>query len=365
MNFILTSCGLSLLTNYLKQFNIYPKEIYKYSNNSEKEINKDLREKVDKSLEKLKNDIINNDLSDEKAKELSAELNALLNFYKDKINTKDIHLLLFTDTYFGKKTAEIIKIFLENKGFNVIDFLAKDLKTSSLEEFQFALSEIVKRLSEELNGYKQNGYEIIFNLTGGFKSVNSFLQTMASLYADKSIYIFETSNELLEIPRLPITIDKKFFEENFEILRKLEKNLPIEEKILEKLPKSIILKIGNEYTLSPWGEIVYQKYKNEIFSKKLIKPIISEINYSKEFIKDFEKLNPSEKYQLNKSIEKLEKYILKNENLKSLRYHSLNGQISQKYSHEFYPFDGNNSRRVYCNEKDKTIILEKIDSHLK
>jgi putative CRISPR-associated protein (TIGR02619 family) len=365
MNFILTSCGLSLLTNYLKQFNIYPKEIYKYSNNSEKEINKDLREKVDKSLEKLKYDIINNNLSDEKAKELSAELNALLNFYKNGINTKDIHLLLFTDTYFGKKVAEIIKLFLEEKNLKAIDFLAKDLKTSNLEEFQFALSEIVVILSEELNGYKQFGYNIIFNLTGGFKSVNSFLQTMASLYADKSIYIFETSNELLEIPRLPIVIDEKFFEKNFEFLRKLEKNISIEKDILETLPKSIILKIENEYTLSPWGEIVYQKYKNEFFSKKLVTPITEKIQYSNEFKKDFEKLNPSEKYQLNKSIEKLENYILKGENLKSLRYHSLNGQISQKYTNEFYPFDGNDSRRVYCNEKNNQIILEKIDNHLK
>jgi len=32
MNFILTSCGLSLLTNYLKNFNIFPAEVYKYSN---------------------------------------------------------------------------------------------------------------------------------------------------------------------------------------------------------------------------------------------------------------------------------------------------------------------------------------------
>jgi len=314
-------------------------------------------------LEKLKKEIVN--LSYEKLKKLSAELNALLSFYEQGFKKQDVHLLLYTDTYFGKKVAEVLKVFLESKGIFVIDFLAKDLKTSSLEEFQLALSEVVKGVSEIINGYKLQIYEIVFNLTGGFKSVNSFLQTMASLYADKSIYIFETSSELLEIPRLPIVIDEKFFEKNFNIFRRLEKGLMVEREILEKLPKSIILKIENEYTLSAWGEIVWQKYKNEIFSKVLIQPIIENIKYSKEFIKDFEKLNPTEKYQLNKSIEKLENYVIKKENLKSLRYHSLSGQIKEKYSNEFYPFDGNDSRRIYCNEVDGNIILEKIDGHLK
>jgi putative CRISPR-associated protein (TIGR02619 family) len=365
LNFILTSCGLSLLTNYLKKMDIDTKSVYKYSNNSENEIDKEFKKIVDDSLEKLKNEILNETFSNDELKNFSAEMNSILSFYKNNFNKKDIHLLLFTDTYFGKKVAEVLKVFLENKGVTVIEFLAQDLKTSNIEEFQLALSEIVKRLSDEINGYKQNGYNIIFNLTGGFKSVNSFLQTMASLYADKSIYIFETSSELLEIPRLPITIDKSFFEKKFDVLRKLEKNLNIGEKLLENFPKSIIIKIGDEYAFSPWGEIVWQKYKNDIFQTKIINPIVDNIKYSEEFMKNIEKLNPYEKYQLNKSIEKLENYVIKKENLKSLKYHSLNGQISQKYSNEFYPFDGNDSRRVYCNEKDKEIILEKIDSHLK
>jgi len=363
MNLILTSCGLSLLTNYLKKFNIFPNEVYKYSNCNESEIDSEFKLKVDKALDSLKEEIVN--LSNSELKKLSAELNAILNFYKDELEIKDVHLLLYTDTYFGKKVAEVLKYFLESKGFSVINFLAKDLKTSSVEEFQLALSEVVKDISEIINNYKLQNYGIIFNLTGGFKSVNSFLQTMASLYADKSIYIFETSDELLEIPKLPIDIDEKFFEENLDILRKLEKGLEVEKEKLESLPKSIVLKIDNEYILSAWGEIVWQKYKNELFSKVLITPIVKNIKYSKEFIKDFEKLNPSEKYQLNKTIEKLENYVIRKENLSSLRYHPLKGEISKKYSHELYPFDGNDSRRVFCNENNGEIILEKIGEHLK
>jgi len=361
MNFILTSCGLSILTNYLREFKIFSNEVYKYSNAKKEEIDKEFLKKIELAIDDLKEKI--NTFDNEKLKKLSAELNSLVTFYDGEFNKNDFHMLLHTDTYLGGLSAEVLEIFLKDKGFQVDRFLAKDLKTSSLEEFQIALSEVVKDLSDVLEGYKTSGYEIVFNLTGGFKGVNAFLQTMASLYADKSIYIFETGDELLNIPRLPITIDIEFFEKNYEILRKLE--LGIYDKEVEKLPQSIVMKIGDEYTLSPWGEMVWQKFKNEYYKTNLKKLVVDNIVYSNEFIKDVENLNPSEKLQLNKNLEKLEDYKVNNTNLKSLNYHSLSGEISKKYSHEFYLFDGNDSRRCFCNENDGKIIIEKIGPHLK
>jgi len=80
MKFVLTSCGLSLLTNYLREeYDIPNKEVYKYSNSNENEIDGELKKRVDEGLEKLKKEIVN--LSYEKLKKLSAELNALLSFY--------------------------------------------------------------------------------------------------------------------------------------------------------------------------------------------------------------------------------------------------------------------------------------------
>jgi putative CRISPR-associated protein (TIGR02619 family) len=357
MKFVLTSTGLSILTNYLKNFKIFPNEVYKYAN--QKDIEVEFLEKIDPHIEKLKHKIV--DYSSDDLKKISAELNALLTFYKNKFDKEDIHYILHTDTYLGKATAEIIKAFLKSKGLNASLFNARDLNTSNVEDFQFALSEVVKDLSPILSNYQESGYEIIFNLTGGFKGVNSFLQTMASLYADRSIYIFESGDELLEIPRMPIKIDEEFFKDNFDILRKIEKDINVN----VSLPSSIVIKIAQEYTLSPWGEIVWQKYKIDYFKNNLLKPITNKIKYSKELEKDFEKLSSNEKYQFNKSIEKLEDFILHGDNLKSLRYHTLSGNISQKYNAEFYPFDGNDSRRAYCNEDNGVITVEKIDRHLK
>ena len=351
MNFILTSIGLSILTNYIR--NKTDLNIYKYSNL--KQLDDKIKSEIDRFIVEIKERI--KVANNEELKRMSAELNALITF--NKFDKNDNHFLLHTDTYIGIKCAEIIKEFLEQKGLVVNLYTANDLNTNSLEEFQIALGDLAKGLSEILQGYKS--YKIIFNLTGGFKGINSFLQTMASLYADESIYIFETGDELLRIPKLPITIDENFFISNFKELREIELGLAKKVKIVD----SMYIKIEDEITFSAWGELVWQKFKLSFYEKNLLEFVTDKIKYSKDFIKDFESLNPSEKYQINKSLEKLEEFVLGGSNLKSLNYHSLSGQISQKYSNEFYPFDGNDSRRVYCNEKNGKIIIEKIDKHLK
>ena len=361
---MLTSCGLSILTNFLQsEKGIPPKDVYKYANAKKKDIDSGFLKTVDNAIDILQERII--ELNAHELKRLSAELNTLVTFYDNRFDAQDFHLLLHTDTYLGTVTAEILEYFLKSRGLQVGKFLAKDLNTDSTEAFEWSLGEIIKDLSQTIEGYRARGYEIIFNLTGGFKGSNSFLQTMASLYADKSIYIFETGKELLVIPRLPIKIDEEFFEKNLDIFRALELGIEVDEDVLQDLPKSVIAQIGDEYILSPWGEIAWQKYKSMLYQERLIEPLSQAIEYSETFKKDFTSLNPIEKLQLNNSIDNLEKYILDKTNLRSLRYHPLKGEISRRYSHEFYPFDGNDSRRVYCNEVDGHIILEKIDAHLK
>ncbi|MBE8233045.1 MAG: putative CRISPR-associated protein [Endozoicomonadaceae bacterium] len=362
MTYILTTCGLSILTNGLNGI-FTPKEIFQHANHSKDEIDKDVLAKFDREIEKLKQKITTFDHN--KLKKLSAELNALLSYYDNHFDTSHVYRLLHTDTYLGKKTADIIEYYLRSQGVNVTTYTATDLKTANLEALQLALSDVVKELSEEIEGYRNNDYKIVFNLTGGFKGINSFLQTMASLYADESIYIFETGDELLRIPRMPIKIDEMIFEKNIKHFRALDIGIDINPKKLENIQKTLINKVDNEYTLSAWGEIVWQKYKISYYGKNGLDSLTGKIEYSDSFSKDFTQLSKKEKYQLNKSIDALEKYIAKKVNLQSFRYHKLTGKIAKHYSHEFYPFDGNDSRRCYCNEKGGKIILERIAAHLK
>jgi hypothetical protein len=65
---------------------------------------------------------------------------------------------------------------------------------------------------------------VTFNLVGGFKSLQGYMQTLGMLFADESVYVFEGERELLRIPRLPLDIDsscRKTMEENLLLFRRL------------------------------------------------------------------------------------------------------------------------------------------------
>ncbi len=362
--FIVTPVGISILINGLRE---KVKEINSFANFQENDTSPEFikfKKEFEPQFLAFKQELYK--LSDNELKILSAELHALLKFYEKERSQNNFHQLIITDTYLGRKSADLIKQIIETKNLGIVNsYSPKGLKTNDVQEFQTALSDLVKELSSQLELYKQQNYEIIFNLTGGFKSINSFLQTMASLWADRSIYIFEKTEELLIIPKLPIKVDEQIFRENINLFRKLELELPVNINEINYLPKTLYYDIAGEYTLTEWGELVWQKIKQELYKENLLAPLTEKIDYSSEFKKDFEKLSKEEKRQLNEKIDKLILYVKKGINPKSLRYHSLTGEISKKYSHEFYPFSGDDSRRVYCNEKNNKIILKKIGAHLK
>ena len=369
-NFFLHSSGISLLTNF-----IYKNEIdlkpYNYSNLTEKEIDRDIKKQFEDIFNSLKKEVLENKNNFEILKKMSAELNALFNYTNNlqDISEKDTHFLLHTDTYLGKRTAEIISDLLKSYGLSANTITYKDLRTNDFEEFLISLSDLIKNLSETLEAYAKSGYRIIFNLTGGFKSINSFLQTMASLYADESIYIFETGNSLLRIPKLPIKIDEDIFRANINLFRKLELGIypDLIEKKIKKIPEILYTKVSNEYSLSVWGELLWQKIKKELYMKDLLKPISKRIIYTDEFNKSIKNLSPHELYQLNKTLDELELCLFNNfeKCLNSLRLKTLEGKIKEKYTHEIYPFDGNDSRRLFVRKDNDKLNLIKIDKHLK
>ncbi|RUM59013.1 MAG: hypothetical protein DSY59_05020 [Persephonella sp.] len=367
-NLILTSCGISILTNLAKKFN-FKENIYYLSNYTEDEFPKDKIEKFGDFLDNSRKYLLNADKGE--LCKISAELNALINFYGNHIKNfpkTDYHIILHTDTYLGKSVAEILRELFSKYNISVELLTKRDLKTSSFEEFQIALSELAEDLSERLINYKNSGYRIIFNLTGGFKSINSFLQTMASIYADESIYIFETSNNLLKIPRLPLDIDYSIFKENINIFRMLELgiyNNLLKEKI-KNIPEITYLEINEEYSLSPWGELIWKKAKEEIYKNKLVEPILDRIVISKNLKKQFENFSEKEKVQINKNIDKLERCIFNNrQNCEtSLGFKEVEGKEAEKYQYEMYCFDGNDSRRLYIKYEDDKYILYEINDHL-
>ncbi len=290
-------------------------------------------------------------------------MNSLIQYYISDLNQpQDHHILIKTDTYLGGETAKIIGQYLQQHKINVEILEISDLQTEDIKSFQFALSEIVRDFNIRITGYKQQNYEVIFNLTGGFKSIQGFLQVLAMFYADKTIYIFESGKEILEIPRILIKADEvEVFEENLSIFRRL--SCGCDNVDTSSVPKIFLLQIDDEVALSPWGEIAWKNAKNMLYEKKLYDAPSSLIKYGDNFLKDIKNLQPNRMRELNEKIDDLMLFLENGNNLKSLTFKSISKNAKFHSTHEFY-VNSDEAKRVYCYFEDKVCVLDEYGNHL-
>src|SRR5699024_748164 len=224
-----------------------------------------------------------------------------------------------------------------------------------------------KKFSVIIEGYCNQEYYIVFNLTGGFKSVQGFLQTLAMFYADEAIYIFETGTELLRIPRLPLQMSPgEIITEHFKIIRRLALHLPVEIEETKVIPETLLLSMGSNVALSPWGEVIYKQTKKGLYNRKVWPSPSFKLKYSTKFNKSVENLNPSTYNDLNLKIDLLsqtlelgDKYNLKTLDFKKLRENPVPGS-----THEFDASHDKGAPRVYGHYEDGLYVLDKFDKHL-
>ena len=356
---IVSPCGTSVLTNGAS--NEVRGVLIKNANSKEDQIAKEDMDIMSLRIEQIKKEVYGLEIQD--AKKKSAELNSLIQYYENNLKQpQDHHILIKTDTYLGKQTAQIIRQYLQQNGISVEILDITDLQTKDLNSFQFALSEIVRDFSVRLTGYKSQGYEVIFNLTGGFKSIQGFLQVLAMFYADKTIYIFESGSEILEIPKIPIKADEvEVFEDNLIAFRRL--SCGCSEVDTSSIPSIFLLQMDGEVALSPWGEIAWENAKNILYTKRLQKAPIERIRYSDNFLKDIKVLKPDRLKELNSKIDDLMLFLIKKDNLKSLSFKYISKSAKEKSTYEFYA-NSDDAKRVYCHFEDNICILDEYGKHL-
>ncbi|OAG26706.1 hypothetical protein TH606_10880 [Thermodesulfatator autotrophicus] len=309
-------------------------------------------ETLTRHLEKRREEVLG--LPPQGAALLSAEINGLYHLYAgDFANGKqDTHILLATDTWLGRETAQMVSAWLKTQGIanvQVWDDIG-GLRTDSLENFHLAVAELVRRLHETLPGYKEIGYQIIFNLTGGFKSIQGVLQTLAQFYADEAVYIFETSKELLRIPRLPLTLDiLPSIKKQLKIWRRLALGLSVTPEECRKIPNAFWFAVGDEVSLSPWGELIWQQVKRQIYEECLWEPPSDRITWTDEFEKAVNALPPDRRYEVNKRMDELALHLEREDhpNPRSLNCHRLSGEPVAGCTHEIYAWSDRDARRIY------------------
>ncbi len=366
--FILSPCGTSLLTNGWghKERSL----VFKNANRKRREdVCSEERTVLEDRIQSLK--IALERATPQEVSKMSAELNGIVSFYDGDISLprNDYHLLLATDTWLGEETARLVERWLNkaNSRFVVEVYRHLDLQTEDLYSFQLSLSELIKRLDEQLNNFKMAGYEIIFNLTGGFKSIQGFLQTISNFYADQTIYIFESSSKLLKIPSLPVKLEfLDSFKQDIAIYRRIHLNLRVSKDEISKIKGIFILQVGDEVAFSPWGELMFAKAKEKIYAEMLLPPPKgSNIRYSKKFERDVDELPPDRKYLINKRVDQLIKRLKDcSYNPASLDFKSLKGNPLPPSTHEIDAWSDKDARRIFGHFEGKTFVLDSLGKGL-
>jgi len=272
MKKIITPVGTSLFENYIEsgRADTNFKTVYMGFKN-----NKERADKLDKEKNRIKEikKVFNEEYFRDNNINASAEIKSLIKI-KEKLKEDELEIyLLYSDTALGRLAAEIIEEFLPLYD----DFGKAEIKIKKIEnlqiwdkkDFKKGLINLILTIDKIAGGDYQ---DLIINITGGYKATIPYLTILAQVNRLPIYYIFEDTENLIEIPYIPIDVNYSIFEKHKDLFKKLEK-----EKITE-IPKGIseeerkdIVSLLEEaqpyYSLNPLGIILWEKYKrnNESF----------------------------------------------------------------------------------------------------
>ena len=210
MKKVITTVGTSIFSNYRNE-NDDKKLNYNYLENNYSENNEDRNQKIIATINKWINNV-----SDES--KISAEIKSLLKLKNQEKGDLEVYLIT-TDTVASNLAAEIIKSFFANNDKIMIAEIIKikNLQVKDFKRFEKGEDNLIRTIADLMDSFvkdikeekqkKELRKNVIFNITGGYKGIIPLMTILAQLYECKIFYIFEESNDMISIPRIPINFD--------------------------------------------------------------------------------------------------------------------------------------------------------------
>lgn len=373
MRFVLSTIGTSSLTNQISNNdpNEWRRLLRESANCQTEELDTEAQKAIDtlaaRALEKLSQD-------DPKLNQrISAELNGIYGIYNGKLpqNSPDQHYLICTDTAQGQKTGELIQDFLRNQGFNVYIYTPKGFSTKDTAAFTAGVRELIRWLEETVPRQSSSGYHVIFNLVGGFKSLQGYMNTFGAFYADEVIYIFEAETaDLITIPRLPIQIDTTAIREHRTEFALMAAGKLYPRRELNNIPETLLESLEaqddeSDTGLSTWGTLIWNRTKSDLLVKALLP--FPRLTYAKTFHNDFNREpNLKARLKLQETLAKVA-YILEKDDGHtsrltggSLNYEKLRGEKGRAGIHTFRITQ---ALRVSCTVTNGGLTLQHYGGH--
>lgn len=308
---IVTTAGTSLLSNQIHRANEpdWGKRLTDMAHQKKDELSSE----SEQILNTLKNRAVDaiNTANNQELRKFSAELNALVSLYEEQFlnysNSKnDYHIIISSDTAPGRTTSEILKQFLDKNGFITDCPSIAGLDALDSLTYRKGVYGLIDYFDNQLPNYKEAGYQIIFNLSGGFKSLAGYLTSLGMLYANETVFIFEgSSSKLIRIPQAPVNLNEDLAAQHFGSLAILAKERYLPPDSLPNIPESFIERDSDLSMISVWGKILWNRVnKNPKFDSIFTDTLFEypKIEYTATFKKDWNKLDSTVKIEIQKAV---------------------------------------------------------------
>jgi putative CRISPR-associated protein (TIGR02619 family) len=357
--FVLSPCGTSVLTNVAS---IEERRLLTRHANAHapEDVPVEERQQLEAMIQRAQQRLDVADL--DQAVRQSAELNGLIKLCDRRLEAgPDVHQLLCTDTWLGESSSSLIAAWLRSRQCTVAVRRQSDLQTARLDAFQLALSELVKWCAEDVAGYRASGFRVIFNLTGGFKSIQGFLQVLATFHADETVYIFENAADLLRIPHLPVQMAvERSLRDHLSAFRRLSLGLPVDG--VAGIPEILLMQLDGQCTLSPWGDLVWSQSKKALYSEALHPAPSHQLRYSQSFVRSTEGLPADRITLLNERIDQLSRHLEgdRSYNPASLDFKPLRNSPLPLSSHEADAWADQDAKRLFGHFEQEVFVIDAL-----
>lgn len=187
----------------------------------------------------------------------SAEIASLLKIadtYKDE--ELEVYLIA-TDTVLSRLAAELVQEWF--KGKITVHFNPKEHVISglSVEQAGAFIEQGVQGLVQTILDIRgEEGESMLLNISGGYKGLIPVMTIVGQLYDMNLCYTYEDSEELIEIPRMPLSFDWEIIEQFSTPLLRPQKMKPEEGEALKILHLATEKEDG--YVLTLLGKLIAQ-----------------------------------------------------------------------------------------------------------
>ncbi len=369
---IISTIGTSLLTNQINRADPNEKDWYSQLRDTANLSNELIQKEYSKVLtiiQTLESRALFN-LSTSEISEIrvsSAELNGIYGLYQEQLSKgiQDIHWLIATDTAQGRATAAIVENFLKIQSLkNVNTYIVPGLTMASTSSFADGIDNLIAWMQTSIPAYKENNYKIYFNLVGGFKSLQGYLNTIGMFYADEIIYIFEgKQSELITIPRLPVTVDLKVIKP-FKVqmaLMDAGAELSINDDV-KGITEALIYICENDVTLSSWGRLIWGECKKDLLTQELLQ--FPRLKYKDSFKEDYKAISQKhERVKLQETLAEVSSLLIKSNGMTNTLQGGALQYTRYKNSHKIDHFRVDLSQRISCEALGGELVLRYYGSH--